>query len=234
MIELLRLADEFDKFQNLCIRTDTGEFLAKKCYLDSLTLKVPGRSEIQFITLIASFERAGVAPECWNTPVINLVSRFQPQQPIVNHPLRRLYPRNISIHGQPEKQPETADEIRRRDFCQFVFSGLPAFIDYLPSYEERKEKLRAGMSQSEVTCMMVTYRRVCNWMLTRLKLVPIRCVRTFIFGIRHIGGSWSHRDKRSRWAASLSRLYQFTFGGIRRRSRYSWRFFSWIWEAIGA
>jgi hypothetical protein len=145
MIELLRLSDDFDKFRNLSIRTDAGEFLAKKCYCDGLTLRFPGECAIRFITLTASFVCTGVEPVLWNAPVVNLVSRFQPQRPIVQHPLRPIQPSS------------TDDERRPNGFCQFSFAGSLAFIDHLSNYEEKQKRLLDGTSQSEVTCMMVGF-----------------------------------------------------------------------------
>ena len=138
MLDFLRLSDEFDGFRDLRIRTNTGEFVAGKGYLDGLTIQSPERSSLRFVTLTASFVCAGVEPALWNAPVLNLLSRFQSQQPIMQHRLRPSQPSTIP-------------------FCQFGFAGSTAFIDYFPDYEEKQERLLNGKSKAEVTCMMVGF-----------------------------------------------------------------------------
>lgn len=159
MIELLRLSDEFDKFRDLSVSTDMGQFLAKKCYLDGLTLGFPGASGIRFISLVACFVATGIAPVFWNAPVINLVSRFQPQQPIAQHPLRPLQPSSVPAPAHIRLESTIDSDRRPSGFCQFRVGDSAAFIDYLPDYEEKQQRLHNGTSKSEVTCMIVGFLR---------------------------------------------------------------------------
>lgn len=139
----------------LSVQTSGGEFSATRDLHYSHKWNSNGESWISFSLLRSQFDVSnGVVARYWVLPLANFVSNFRPQHG--DHPLR-FY----SIPSIPDGLAEQ-DQVRailiansKNRIIIFNFGNEPGFIEPLPDYDERANRLRAGRERHTVTAVMV-------------------------------------------------------------------------------
>ena len=133
-----------------------GVFEAARVSIANTHMSIGASSAIQFelMTLAGEFTpRETGKGEYWTAPLVNFISdvKFRSDQ-TDNHPLR-IFPTPVVAAEVPE--PQRLHAILRANsqnhLIPFEFEGAPAFIELLPDYKERLEKLANGSLRRAAT-----------------------------------------------------------------------------------
>jgi hypothetical protein len=146
----------------LSVRTADGEFIANDRIIQEGTSSGPGYHRIRLRPLRGRFEvNAPQQATYWVLPLSNFIldwwppARIYPAE-LANHPLR-IYPTpEIPPDLSEEDQPiATAYANQRNRLVTFKIDGNLGFIEQLPSYARKIDRLRRGKTANRITAVMV-------------------------------------------------------------------------------
>lgn len=122
------------------------------------------------------------SPHYWVFPLLNFVTEFSHlNRSAFDHPLR-LLPRHFD--GTSERQVE--DDNYCGPLIGFEYSGEVGFIEPMPDYENREEKLKSGVEKALITSIMVG---ACPANQRNADLADLLFVLGFATG-RDVSASW--------------------------------------------
>lgn len=149
------IAQDFDQFRDLQMKSEEGIFYARKCFLDKASMNMGesgNGSELTFVTLGAVFATStAVQPMFWNAPILNFLMDFRTTTDAGTHQLQIS---SLFRRTDPDPRQDDQDGMRRR-IISFPFAGEPAFLEHVPHYDDVKTQLREGTSPVLVTSLMV-------------------------------------------------------------------------------
>jgi hypothetical protein len=148
------IAQDFDQFRDLQMKSQEGVFYARKCFLDKASMNMGesgNGSELTFVTLGAVFtESSEVHPVFWNAPILNFLMDLRGTTERSTHPLQIS-----SMFCQTDQDQRQDDQGgTRRRIISFPFAGAPAFLEHVPNYETVKRQLLERTSPVLVTSVM--------------------------------------------------------------------------------
>jgi hypothetical protein len=159
--ECMRIAEDFDKFHDLIVATESGCFRARQCYCSGPTLSLGqqgGSATLKFSTLACTFITSeNRVPSIWNASLTNFLMDLRHCPGVADrHPLR-IYQTPIIPENFPGDKLAMARFIAnsKNRIVAFEFNGSTAFIEHLPSYDEVKADLKDHRSPNRVTSVMV-------------------------------------------------------------------------------
>lgn len=151
---------------NTCVKlsvfTDEGKFVAEEFDFFLLNQKFSKEEKVEFTVVFSPprfqfFSNNHKPAFYWAMPLLNFVSDFSPPEPrLANHALR-IFLDGIVPGNIPEDKKEQAKIIAQSKNRLLVFEFLDelAFIEGLPDYEERVNKLMDRISPTILTSVMV-------------------------------------------------------------------------------
>jgi hypothetical protein len=136
------------------VKTAHGLFFAKEPigygHKLSITAGQGESTTLSFQLFNGVYAASEAAPKYWLLPLTNFVSRFRAApHGWAQHPLR--------FHRVTEGDQEVAQPFAARSdkLIVFEYKGREAFIEPVPNYEERQQRLKDGRDRRLVTAMMV-------------------------------------------------------------------------------
>ncbi|MBN1460721.1 MAG: hypothetical protein JXA57_14395 [Armatimonadetes bacterium] len=176
----------------LSVQTPGGTFSAA----DNIhyTYGVGAVTKLRFHLLRSQFRSKVTGPaRYWVLPLYNLITGFRQRHPSVDrHPLR-IFPTPVipdDVEGDDRAKALLVANQKNR-LILFKHSGLPAFIEALPDYEQRVTSLTEGRERCLVTCVAVGQIPEGRDSDEFVKQFPMGLVRVLSFSSgTDVGASW--------------------------------------------
>ncbi len=152
---------KYNLCKQLTVKTVNGEFIAKNIDFFSPSTKWDEHGEderIRFYPQVSQFDKSNSNPaKYWVMPLVNLISQFrQYDASLAKHPLR-IYP-DVDVPADiPKEHKQRAALIAtgRSRFILFEFDKTLGFIEKLPNYEEKEQKLKKHQIPSAITAVAI-------------------------------------------------------------------------------
>lgn len=142
---------------SLTVQTETGIFSSEEKVFYHQGWELDGK--IKFMLSEAVFEETGAdAPKYWALPLTNFMYSFPfVRDPVLTqHPLRLFSTPSIpDIEDEEQKRKILLVANWRNRFIPFYFGESIGYIQPLPDYAEKTEKLKSGQAMQVVTALMI-------------------------------------------------------------------------------
>lgn len=144
----------------LTVNNPNGVFTAKENIIFTYEYNIFGMSncKIKFYPVRPLFQsNNNKLVKYWVLPLTNFVSRFSSKHPNLNRHILRIYPTPIVPTGLSEKEHiiATWNANTKNRLIVFAFNKKLGFIEPLPDYDQRRERLLAGKEHSLLTALMI-------------------------------------------------------------------------------
>jgi hypothetical protein len=141
--------------KRLVVSTSDGTFSSNDFFLTSRNYE----SNVSFYSNIAQFDvRSLDSVKYWVLPLSNFISKFGPNKIVEldRHPLR-IYPTPIVPEEISDKDKVHANFIanNKNHLISFRCNGGIGFIEMLPDYDDRKNRLLDGNDRNNITAVMI-------------------------------------------------------------------------------
>jgi len=154
--------DLFNRCTRLTVKTADGTFGSTQCSLVHMQGELFGPGDkpviLTFHATRSHFDAMGGDQPCyWVLPLQNFLSHFVQHHPKLDqHPLR-IFPTPEVPENLPEPLATQARAVAntKNRLIVFEFGGEPAFIEALPDYDQRRERLLSRQEPTTITAVMV-------------------------------------------------------------------------------
>jgi len=155
-----RLHGHCNPCTSLIVRTSDGEFIANDRILQESVSLGPGSQQLRLRPIRSRFEVNNASEaKYWVLPLSNFVLDYWPWSQIpalCDHPLR-VYPTPTvpADLSEEDQQIATLYANHRNTLVTFFLDGQPGFIEQLPAYKRKIDRLQKGRIGNTITAVMV-------------------------------------------------------------------------------